>query len=100
MTLEQILNIRERILPAFDAVPSGRPSLQHGAWLVGFRKKTASMTLQVELRNCKISNEADLYRAEIDLESRIRDAFLMSTQYTAFWRHVKDLTAALWKSRK
>jgi hypothetical protein len=78
MTVEQILTLRDRVLPICNAVPYGSVTLQDGAWVVGFRENKAIMALQIEFRDREIANDADLYRAEIDLENQIRGAIMLS----------------------
>jgi hypothetical protein len=78
-TLEQMLTIRGRVVAVCDAVAYGDPQLHNGSWVVGFKQHKEIMALQVNVRDREISNESELYKAEIDLEKAIRGAILMST---------------------
>jgi len=78
MTNEQILKICSMAIAACNAVPYGVPALTEDNWVIGFRKPRDEMALQVEFPDREIRTDAEEYAAAIELERRIRSAFMMS----------------------
>jgi hypothetical protein len=78
MTYDQMVEVRDKVLPGGGNLPSGEPTKDGANWTVPFKRKGSEW--HAFFLDRAINSEADKRRAVLDLESAIGQALASSDE--------------------